>query len=318
MTAVVAGLPRSWQTAPEHDRDLLRAIEIVDAPPRLIDDLQRVDPDVALGMPFGLLRAADERLQLGEQPRDDAELHAPAPARSTAAAPSSSFSISPQMRSAGRSSSGMSRHSARVSSSSVELEPRRKLHGAQHAQAVVAERRRIDDAEKPALDVAAAVAGVEVLAGQRIPGDRVDREVAPPHRLVERHRRIAGDVEAAVPAAGFRFAPRQRDVDVARLVDLEAFADGFDAAEALRGAGAGDRPARRRLRCRCPCDVAAHQPIAHPAADDERAAAGVAHGLGDALRAIERSGPFWARSRRRVRRTRPAHDCGSPVCGRTS
>ena len=46
----------------EHHRDLLRAIEVVDARARLVDDHQRVHPDVALGMPLGLLRAADERL----------------------------------------------------------------------------------------------------------------------------------------------------------------------------------------------------------------------------------------------------------------
>ena len=34
--------------------------------------------------------------------------------------------------------------------------------------------------------------------------------------------------------------------------------------------------------------VAAHQPVAHPAADDERAAARVAHGLGDVSRTFER------------------------------
>ena len=44
----------------EHDGDLLRARQVVDALPRLIDDLQRVHPDVSLGMPLGLLRTADE------------------------------------------------------------------------------------------------------------------------------------------------------------------------------------------------------------------------------------------------------------------
>ena len=53
----------------EHHRDLLRVIEIVDARARLVDDHQRVHPDVALGMPLRLLRAADERLQLGEELR---------------------------------------------------------------------------------------------------------------------------------------------------------------------------------------------------------------------------------------------------------
>ena len=34
-----------------------------------------------------------------------------------------------------------------------------------------------------------------------------------------------------MPTARLRFAARQRDVDVARLVDLEALADRFDATE---------------------------------------------------------------------------------------
>ena len=59
----------------EHDGDLMRPIEVVEASPRLINHLQRVDPYVALGMPFGLLRTLRERLQLGEQRADDAQLH---------------------------------------------------------------------------------------------------------------------------------------------------------------------------------------------------------------------------------------------------
>ena len=42
---------------------------------RLIDDLERVDPHVALGMPFGLLRTSSERLKLWKERADDAELH---------------------------------------------------------------------------------------------------------------------------------------------------------------------------------------------------------------------------------------------------
>ena len=75
MTAVVAGLPRSWQTAPSMTAICCGRCEVVDALARLVDDLQRVDPDVALRMPFGLLRTAGERLELRKQLLDDAELH---------------------------------------------------------------------------------------------------------------------------------------------------------------------------------------------------------------------------------------------------
>ena len=91
---------------------------------------------------------------------------------------------------------------------------------------------------------------------------------------------IAGDVEAAVAAARLRIAAGQRHVDVADLVDLKALADRFDAAERLEQ---GAKPIGREaedldvdvLR------VAAEQPIAHPAADDQRAAAGLRDRPGD-------------------------------------
>ena len=47
----------------------------------------------------------------------------------------------------------------------------------------------------------------------------------------KRHRRIAFDGESFVSAPGLRFAPRQRDVDIAELVDRKCLADGLDAAE---------------------------------------------------------------------------------------
>ena len=58
----------------EHHDDLPGAIEVVDPRARLIDHQQRVDPDVALGMPLRLLLASDERVDLREEPLDDAEI----------------------------------------------------------------------------------------------------------------------------------------------------------------------------------------------------------------------------------------------------
>ena len=87
--------------------------------------------------------------------------------------------------------------------------------------------------------------------------------------------RIAGHDEAAVAAAGLRLAARQRHVDVADLVDLKALADRLDAAERLEQraqpiAGNAEDLDVDVLR------LAAEQPVADPAADDQRAAAGVA------------------------------------------
>ena len=58
----------------KHHDELIRAIQIVDALSRLIDHLQRVYPDISLGMPLRLLLASDEGLELGKQLIDDAEL----------------------------------------------------------------------------------------------------------------------------------------------------------------------------------------------------------------------------------------------------
>ena len=84
------------------------------------------------------------------------------------------------------------------------------------------------------LEIVPAVKRIEIFVGERIPADRVDREVAPPRRLLERHRRIAFDGEALVSAAGLRFAARQRHVDVAELVDRKRLADRLDAAQRLQ------------------------------------------------------------------------------------
>ena len=87
----------------------------------------------------------------------------------------SSFSISPQMRSAGRSSSGNVAADRLRAGSIVERESRRELHAAEDAQAVVTEGARVDGSQQLALEVGPAVEGIEVLAGERIPRDRVDR-----------------------------------------------------------------------------------------------------------------------------------------------
>ena len=113
----------------------------------------------------------------------------------------SSFSISPQMRSAARSSSGIDRHRARVLLVELEVESRGELHGTQHAQAVLGERGRIDGAKAAPGEVGAAVERVEVLVIERIPGDRIHREIATARGVGDRHGRIAGHVEPAVAAA---------------------------------------------------------------------------------------------------------------------
>src|SRR6476659_1141879 len=58
----------------EHHDDLSRAIQIVDPRSRLIDNEQCMDPHVPLGMPLGLLLAADERVDFWKQTLDHSKV----------------------------------------------------------------------------------------------------------------------------------------------------------------------------------------------------------------------------------------------------
>ena len=108
---------------------------------------------------------------------------------------------------ASSSSSVSSKRAANCSARStrrVSSRKRRRIDDAQHAGARDRRGRRTDRRYS-------SVSGSQEIA--------LIGEVAPPRGFVERHRRIAGHGEALVAAAGLRFAPRQRDVDAAELVD---------------------------------------------------------------------------------------------------
>ena len=86
--------------------------------------------------------------------------------------------------------------------------------------------------------------------------------------------------------ADLRIPPREGYIDAAYLIDLKAFADLFDAPEGV------EERAESISRQSEHFDVdvlrfAAEQAVAGPAADDERAAAGVADGRRDGLRVGE-------------------------------
>ena len=86
--------------------------------------------------------------------------------------------------------------------------------------------------------------------------------------------------------ADLRLAAGQRDIDLADLVHREALADRLDPAEALQQCPQRRRPDAEDLDV----DVLrrqAEQPISHPSADDERAAASLADSLGHRPRAVE-------------------------------
>ncbi len=129
--------------------------------------------------------------------------------------------------------------------------------------------------------------------GSRISPVSGSREIA---LIVKSRRRAASSIDSAgspvdgeslVPAAGLRLAARERDVEIADLVDGEALADRLDVAESLRAAREVDPPGGRRPRDRDPW-AAAEQLVAHPAADDERAAAGGADRARDREREVRR------------------------------
>jgi len=160
------------------------------------------------------------------------------------------------------------------------------LNGAQHPQAVVAEGPRVDGAQHTAVQIGAAADRIDVFLRQRIPGDSVDGEVAAPRGLIDRHRRVAMHIEALVAAPLLGLTPRQRDVDPGNLVDGKALPNGADVAEGREQLGKPILRDAEDLEVDVLRRVAA-QPIAHPAADDERAAALVADGRRNRARALD-------------------------------
>jgi hypothetical protein len=98
-----------------------------------------VHPDVSFRVPLRLLRAADERLNLREQPFDDAEIQRDLPSPRRARCPQQQlldFSPDAFRRKVveGKAAAELAR--VRVEG---ELEPCRELHRAQDAETVVAE-----------------------------------------------------------------------------------------------------------------------------------------------------------------------------------
>ena len=185
-------------------------------------------------MPLRLLRAAGERLQLGKQLRDDAEIQREREADRRPRREQQLLELAPDAL--GRQIVERDRRgrAPRVASSSVKLEARGELH----ARAARAGCRRRTSADRRRA-AAAASRSPRPSNGSRYSPVSGSHEIA---LTVKSRRRAASaidmsgspvDDEAAVAAAGLRLAARQRHVDVADLVDLKALADGLDAAERL-------------------------------------------------------------------------------------
>ena len=78
------------------------------------------------------------------------------------------------------------------------------------------------------LQVSSPAVRVEILFCRRVPGNRVDCEVAPARRRFDRQMGVTGDFESAVPTAGLRFRSWQCDVYRPHLVDREGLAHCVD------------------------------------------------------------------------------------------
>jgi hypothetical protein len=84
-------------------------------------------------------------------------------------------------------------------------------------QRVVPEARRARRTENTALEVGAAAEGIEDLPGLEPPCDRVDREVAALHVLLERDPRVGDDLEVVAARPGRALDARRRELDPGRL-----------------------------------------------------------------------------------------------------
>ncbi len=241
----------------QHDRELARAVfrQIGAERRRLVDDLQRVDPHVAFGVPARVLGSRLQRQQLG---REDGQ-HPPRLQEREAARrlPGLQQQLLDLAEDALRRQLADRHRRAQRRGGRLDLElvARRELDGPQSAQRVVAERARVHGAQHARVEIAPAVPGIEQLVARRVVEHRVDREVAATGGLLDRERRVALDQDAAVAGAGLRVAPRQRHVDGARdagdageLEDAKGLAHGVDLPS--RGENALETVQRRGRRPR--------------------------------------------------------------------
>src|SRR5262249_8792673 len=102
------------------------------------------------------------RVELGKEPLDDRELHGEAKTNRWAPREEQLVELAPDSFGGQIVERNRSAHRSGLVVD-VELESSGELHGAEDAKAVVGERRRVDHAKTPSLDIAAPVERVEVL-----------------------------------------------------------------------------------------------------------------------------------------------------------
>ncbi len=226
-----------------------------------------VIPDVALGMPFRILRHADHRVEFRVELRPTAGLQDIQADRRLAAAeqelrPLLHQAFGRQVDLGERGTEGDGLRGDR------EFEARGELHRTEHAERVFGE--LIGDVAKTlSLKIGDAAPRVDHLARERVPHDRVEREVTAFRGVLRRHRRVGLHVEIRVLGARAVLTAGHRDVDreVLELRHAEGRADRDDAEFLAQGRFDLARAEAVDLDVDVE-DGHAHQRVAHAAADE--------------------------------------------------
>src|SRR5262245_16615854 len=185
----------------EHQGSQAGAIEIAVQFERFVNHHERVCPDVTFGMPRRFLNAPDGwkhfRHHLSDDPEIECELESD---RRASGLQEKLFDFSPDTL-GGKIVQRQRAAERRCLRLEGELETCGELHGAERTQAVVGKCVQIHGAQQTSFKISATIERVFVAAGQRIPRDRVDREVASPRGFGDVHRWIAMNLEPLVTPA---------------------------------------------------------------------------------------------------------------------
>ena len=201
-------------------------------PGRFVDYQQRVHPDIAFGMPLGILGHAGQRFELGKEAQQSARLEEMQPGRGSAPLEEQ---LAKLLEDALARYLVERRPAAQVHEDRVgrHLEAGDELRHSQRPQGVFGEGARVGGAEHAALEVPSPSEGVDDLVGEGVAGHAVDGEVAPPRRALEVEVGIARHREAAMPRCDLAVAARQREVriDVGEAQHPEALSHAQHATE---------------------------------------------------------------------------------------
>ena len=206
--AEIVGEDGEQQEAAARGRRLLPRLE----PHQCVATQTRVFEGIALGVPLRFLEAAAEGGDLGKVPQpaglleDDEAARRPHGLRG----PLVPFVPDPLH---GELRVGVDDGTAQRGGfrGEREIEAGGELHPAQHPERILYEG-RAGVAQHAGLEIGDAVERIDQTLGERIPRDRVEREVAPRRGVRVAQRWVGCDGEAAVAGAGLGFAARQAEV----------------------------------------------------------------------------------------------------------